>query len=177
MRDAIAASSFAGAVITWETVSRSVTARTSSTVAPRGLFKLNGELAAGVPVVGFPEECNHKVPPKLLRFRLFATVLHDTYRNDTCADMGAALTKHLRAESAPSSELQAFEKTSSSSRKSSMKNRKFHIRPTERLSTLCRRPMVTFLLSVRRTPSFPGVLQKRPGFMSDFQDRTLCIAR
>ena len=70
MRDAIAASSFAGAVITWETVSRSGTARTSSTVAslqgvPRGLFKLNGELTvytAGAPVVGFPEECNHKVP-------------------------------------------------------------------------------------------------------------------
>ena len=71
VRDAIAASSFAGAVITWETVSRSGTARTSSTVAalldvPIGLLcKLIGELTvytAGVPVVGITEVCNHKVP-------------------------------------------------------------------------------------------------------------------
>ena len=59
-----------GAVITWETMSRWGTARTSSTVAalldvPRGLFKLIGELTvhtAGGPVVGFMEVCNHKVP-------------------------------------------------------------------------------------------------------------------
>ena len=49
VRDAIAASSFSGTVITWETVSRSGTARISSTIAallevPRGLFKLVGEL-------------------------------------------------------------------------------------------------------------------------------------
>ena len=70
VRDAIAASSFSGAVITWETVSRSGTARTSSSVAafldvPRGLFKLIGELTAytaGEPVVGITEVCNHKVP-------------------------------------------------------------------------------------------------------------------
>ena len=91
---------------------------------------------------------NAKCPllPKLLRFRLFATMLHDTYRNDTCADMSAVLTNHLRAETASSSELQAFEKTSTSSRKTSMKNGKFHPSPTERLSTLCRRSqMVCFL--------------------------------
>ena len=49
VRDAIVASSFAGAVITWETMSRWGTARTSSTVAalldvPRGPVKLICEL-------------------------------------------------------------------------------------------------------------------------------------
>ena len=49
MKDAIAASSFAGTVFTWETVSRSGTTRTSSTIValldvPRGLFKMIGEL-------------------------------------------------------------------------------------------------------------------------------------
>ena len=45
------------AVITWETVSRSGTATTSSTGAPRGPVKLIGELTgktAGKPVVVFP---------------------------------------------------------------------------------------------------------------------------
>ena len=61
VRDAIAASSFAGAVITWKTMSRWSTARISSTVAalldvPRGPVKLIGELTvhtAGGTVVGF----------------------------------------------------------------------------------------------------------------------------
>ena len=68
VRDAIAASSFAGAVITRETMSRWGTARTSSTVAAlldvqRGLCKLIGELTvytAGVPVVGITECCRRQ---------------------------------------------------------------------------------------------------------------------
>ena len=70
VRDAVAASSFAGAVITWETMSRCGTARTSSTVTalldfPRGPVKLIGELTvhtvAGT-VVGFTTVCNHEAP-------------------------------------------------------------------------------------------------------------------
>ena len=69
VRDAITASGLAEAVITWETVSRSGTAKTSSTARVvgvlRGPVKLIGELTvytAGEPVVGYPGVCNHEVP-------------------------------------------------------------------------------------------------------------------
>lgn len=70
VRDATTASSLAGAVITWETVSRSGTATTSASGAtlvgiPRGPVKLVGELTGytpGEPVVVYPEVCNHEVP-------------------------------------------------------------------------------------------------------------------
>ena len=58
------------------------------------------------------------------------------------------LTKHLRAETALPSRLQAFETTSTSCRKSSVKNGKFHLRPTRTLSTLCRRSSMRKILAL-----------------------------
>ena len=107
VRDSIAASSFVGAVITWETMSRWGTARTSSTVAalldvPRGPVKLIGELTvhtAGGTVVGFTAVCNHEAPLVLdcSRFAHLAETLRApagllvVTRQETCRCMSGSL--------------------------------------------------------------------------------------